>query len=242
MKKLIFNLIFFSFLYSAFAQSLSLSNGSGPISPGDTVSVFIPNDVDWEEHVYVTNNSLSSLDIKVRKHTIVLLSGAYNTFCWGQCFSPTTEESPYPVTIAAGQTNSNSFYADYNANGENGATLVRYTFFDADNLNDTVDVILKFHTSPTSVKDHDMLRAEISNPFPNPSVSRCQFTYNVPVTSRDPRIVIMDLTGNMVFSTTLIPGEGKISVDVSTFASGIYFYSLWVNEKAVTTRKMIVQR
>jgi hypothetical protein len=29
---------------------------------------------------------------------------------------------------------------------------------------------------------------------------------------------------------------------VSSLASGIYFYSLWVNDKAVTTRKMIVQR
>jgi hypothetical protein len=242
MKKLLFNLIFLAFIFSAFSQSLSLSNAFGPLNPGDTVSLYIPNDVTYEEHVYVTNNSAAAIDVKVRKHTIVLLTGADNTFCWGQCFSPTTEESPYPISIGSGATNTNGFYADYNANGENGVTIVRYTFFDADNLNDTIDVVLKFHTSPTSVQESGFLKAEISNPYPNPSASRCQFSYVVPMTGKDSRIVILDLTGNMVFNTPLLPGEGKITVDVSSLASGIYFYSLWVNDKAVTTRKMIVQR
>ncbi len=234
--------IFVLFAYVTFSQNLSLSNAYGSLNPGDTVTSYFPNDLDYAEHVYVTNNSASAIDVKVRKEVILLLTNAYNTFCWGQCFSPTTLESPNPVTVGAGETNSNGFYADYNANGENGLTIVRYTFFNANNLSDTADVILKFYTTPASVNENLILKAEISNPYPNPSSGRCQFSYSIPVQSADVRLVIMDLTGNIVHSVSLLPGEGKTTIDVTSFASGIYFYSLWIGNSAVTTRKMIVQK
>lgn len=242
MKKIILLLIFPTFALTLFGQNLSLSNSSGSLNSEDTVTVYIPNDIAYEEHVYVTNNGASAIDVKVRKKTLELLPGAFNTFCWGQCFSPSVDESPYPVTLAAGETNSTGFYADYNAFGADGLTVVRYTFFDVDQPGDSVSVILKFYTTPASVNDNVAIKAEISNPYPNPANSKCQFTYSIPMNVNDSKIVIMDLAGNIVHSVTLIPGDGKATVDVTAFASGIYFYSLWLHDKPVTTRKMIVQK
>lgn len=242
MKKIISLFLFIIFAYFGISQNLSLSNAFGPLNPGDTVTSYIPNDLEYAEHVYVTNNSGSAIDVKVRKQTILLLTNSFNTFCWGQCFSPTTLESTNPIAIGAGATNTNDFYADYNANGENGLTVVRYTFFNANVLTDTVDVILKFYSTPVSVQENSLLKADVSNPYPNPSSSKCQFSYSVPVNGADARLVIMDLTGNIVHTIPLLPGEGKANVDVSSFASGIYFYSLWINNTAVTTRKMVVQK
>jgi hypothetical protein len=242
MKKIILLLISPVLTFSLFGQNLSLSNSSGLLNSGDTVTLYIPNDVAYEEHVYVTNSGSTSIDVKVRKNTIELLPGAFNTFCWGQCFSPTVDESPYPISIGPGETNSNGFYADYNAYGSDGLTVVRYTFFDADQPADSVAVILKFYTSPVSVPVNFALKAEISNPYPNPASSKCQFNYSVPMNVADAKIVIMDLAGNIIHSVNLIPGDGKASVDVTAFASGIYFYSLWISDKPVTTRKMIIQK
>ncbi len=242
MKKIILTLIFPVFALSLFSQNLSLSNPHGLLNSEDTVIVYIPNDVAHEEHIYVTNNSSSPIDVKVRKKTIELLPGAFNSFCWGQCFSPTVEESPYPLTIDAGETNTTGFYGDYNAFGSDGLTVVRYTFFDSEQPSDSVAVILKYYTTPVSVPFNIAVKAEISNPYPNPSSSKCQFTYSVPMSVTDAKIVIMDLAGNIIHSVRLTPGDGKTSIDVSAFASGIYFYSLWMFEKPVTTRKMIVQK
>jgi len=224
------------------AQNLSLSNANGALSPGDTISLYIANNVDHYEHVYVTNNSGSSMDVKVRKHEIELLAGAMNTFCWGVCVAPSTLVSPYSITIDAGQTNTNDFSADYNGNENDGLTIVRYTFFDDANPSDTVDIVIKFYTSPVSIGEIAVLKTEISNPYPNPASTNCQFNYIIPLSVYDAKIVITDLAGNIVNTTSLIPGEGKASIDVSAFASGIYFYSLWIYDKPHTTRKLIVQR
>jgi len=242
MKKIILSLSFLTIVFAVTAQqTLTLSNQNGPLANKDTITTYVDNSYDIAVGVYVTNNSTASLDVKVRKDEITLLSGVFNTFCWGQCFSSSTIESPNPVAIGAGETNNNDFHADYNANGNDGVTLNRYTFFDMNSPGDSVCVFIKFISTPTSVQDVASLKTEISSPYPNPTSSRCQFSYNVPMTANDSRIIIMDLTGNLVNTTSLIPGEGKVTIDVSSLPSGIYFYSLWVYDKAITTRKLIVQ-
>ncbi len=243
MKPLILSLSLLSLIGGLFAQQvLTLSNQYGALNNGDTIITYVENSMATEVHVYVTNNSASALDVKVKKDEIVLLSGAFNTFCWGQCFSPSVIESPNPVTINAGQTDNSNFYADYNANGSDGETLNRYTFFDANSPNDSAWVFIKFVSTPASVQDGSALKYEIFGPYPNPASSRCQFSYTVPAIASDARIVIMDLAGNIVNTTYLAPREGKVSIDVTSFASGIYFYSLWVFDKPVITRKLIVQK
>jgi len=226
MKKLILSLTVLASALLITAQNLSLSHPSGALNHGDTIIVYVVNDVAHEEHVYVQNTSAANMNVKVRKQTIELLTGAFNTFCWGQCFAPHVEESPNPVNIAAGATNTSDFYADYNANGEDGLTIVRYTFFDADNITDTADVYIYFYSTQASVKETIASKTEISNPYPNPAVNKCQFSYTVPFDSFDSKIVIMDLTGNIVQNISLVPGEGKATIDVSSLSTGIYFYSL----------------
>jgi hypothetical protein len=243
MKRLILSLTVLSIIFTVTAQQvLTLSNENGPLANGDTIITYVENSVATEVHVYVTNTSAASVDVKVRKLEITLLSGAFNTFCWGQCFSPSVVESPNPVAINAGQTNTTGFYADYNANGSDGETLNRYTFFDANSIGDSAWVFIKFVSTPVSIQDGVSMKTEISSPYPNPASSRCQFSYIIPMSAIDSRIVIMDIAGNVVNTTSLVPGEGKVTVDVSYLASGIYFYSLWVYDKAIITRKLIVQK
>jgi hypothetical protein len=243
MKKTLSFFLSFLFYIGLFAQgSLILSNANGALTWGDTVHVFIANNEAHEEHVFVTNSSTADIDVKVRKDEISVLAGAFNTFCWGQCFSPTVTESQDAITISAGATNTNDFYADYFADGADGLTVVRYIFFDENQPNDSADVYIFFHTSPTSISEQISLKTEISNPYPNPASTKCHFSYTIPMTANDARIVIMDIAGNTSLSTTIPPGDGKVTVDVSSLASGVYFYSLWVFDKPHTTRKLMIQK
>jgi len=244
MKKLILSLfILFPAVFIVYGQSLSLSNPNGPLSPGDTVHSFVANNVDHKEYVYITNNSSSDIEVKIRKQTIQIVPGAFSTFCWGQCFAPHVIESPHPVIVSAGvTTNDTDFYTEYNGNGNDGVTIVRYTIFDHNSPSDSVDVVIKLTSTPTSVDEMFMQKSEISNPYPNPASTSCQFKYNIPMNTSDARLIISDLTGNIVQSVSLSPGEGKVSLDVSTLNSGIYFYSLQVNNQPRSTRKLIVQR
>jgi hypothetical protein len=243
MKKIILFFFGVSMIYSfLFSQNISLSHQYGNITNGDTVQVFLSNEEAIEYHIYVKNNSTQDMGIKVKKYVYELLPGAFNSFCWGSCFSPTVDESPNSIVIPMGITNKNDFYADYSAMGQDGISLVAYTFFNETNASDSANLFILFHSSPLSVNKYLSKNSSISLPFPNPASSFVKFTYDIPYGVNDARIIMKDITGNVVKNITLSNGEGQINIDVQALSSGIYFYSLVVENVVGTTRKILIQR
>ncbi len=242
MKRQIYAIIFVLFISTYVGgQNLVLSKFGTQLNSGDTITVYIANDVPHEEWIDVTNIGNIPISVKVRKHTLELLTDAVSWFCWGQCFSPVVEVSPEGIIIGAEQTYS-GFYAGYDANGTNGLSVVRYIFFDENNIEDSVDVVIKFYSTPAFIPENVIIKAEISHPYPNPAGNKCEFTYFIPNNISNAKIVISDILGNRIYTVKLFPEKRKVTIDVSMLLSGIYFYSLLLNDKPVITRKLLVQR
>lgn len=241
------NLYIFPFLMillslSLIGQNLTLSNENGQLNFGDTIHVFIANDDAVETHVYITNTSTNAIDVLVKKDIIDLLPAAYSTFCWGQCFAPHVIISPNSITIESNATNTNGFYSDYSAMGEDGYSVVRFVFYDENNVNDSNHVFIKYHSSPTSVNESLSIISEISNPFPNPANNLTSFNYVLAPNVKDAKIVIMNVTGQIVQEVKLQQGTSKVTVNLSQHSNGLYFYSLIANNTTVSTRKLIIQK
>lgn len=191
-------------------------------------------------HIAVTNNGASALDVKVKKAEVSVVSGSENAFCWGQCFLPTTFVSPSPINIGAGVTDASSFIGDYKPKGNIGQTTIRYTFFDMNNVNDSVAVYVVYGATPAAIDSKpDVI--EFSNAYPNPASTSVSFNYDLQGNSGVASLVITDLLGGEVFSTVLLNDKGKLNVDVSTLTPGVYFYSLRINQKSQFTRKLVVK-
>ncbi|WP_125047610.1 T9SS type A sorting domain-containing protein [Pontibacter arcticus] len=81
------------------------------------------------------------------------------------------------------------------------------------------------------------------NAYPNPSHGVTRFTLNQ--NSQDNyRIRISNTIGKVVQSADL-PASGATNMyefDLSTLPSGIYFYSLLVNDKTIETKRLILQK
>jgi len=243
MKKIVSFLFNITLIYSLiYSQNISLSHEFGNIENGDTLQVFISNEEAIEYHIYVANNHTQNLDVKVKKYVYELLPGAFNTFCWGVCFDPTVSESPNTISIPSGTTNKTDFYADYSSIGQDGISLVSYTFFNEANINDSSNVFILFHTSPLSVDKYYTKNASISLPFPNPANNFVRFTYDIPIGANDARIVLKDITGNIIKNIILSHEKGQVTIDLQSLASGIYFYSLVVNDRIGITRKLLIQK
>lgn len=224
------------------AQSLQLSNQNGQLSFGDTIHVFTANDEFVKTDVFITNTTNFPIDVKIKKDVLQILPAAFNTFCWGQCFAPDVTLSPIAITIESLATNSNGFYSDYSALGENGISIIRFVFFDANNVNDSNHVFIKYYSTPTSVLETKKLVSEISNPFPNPATNYASFNYNLALDANDAKIVILNVAGVVVQEVALPPLSNKININLSNHTSGLYFYSFVVNGKTISTRKLIIQR
>jgi hypothetical protein len=84
--------------------------------------------------------------------------------------------------------------------------------------------------------------AVLEQNVPNPLNNNTSIKYSIPPGSGNPQLVITDINGKAIKAVTLQPGAGSINIDASTLSSGAYSYTLLINGKSITSRKMIVSR
>ena len=86
-------------------------------------------------------------------------------------------------------------------------------------------------------KMNPLLQQNIPNPFNGTST----IGYYVPQTVSQAEIVFSNNVGQIVNRIAVKKkGEGEISVDASSYASGMYYYTLYLDGKKIDTKKMIV--
>jgi len=237
MKLLLIFLTMFLYLTS-YSQNLSLSNNDGLINNGDTLFVNATGNQPLEIHVYVTNNSSTDIDVKVKKIDIEVMTGAFNSFCWGQCFAPGVIESPQPITISAGSTNTNGFYADYNAYNNDGYTLVKYIFFNSNNPSDSTYLYIYFESWPMSnpLENTDII---ISNIYPNPANNHIYINYNLPTNSNNPKIIITDYAGKIIDNIIINANQTSLYYNTNYLQSGIYILHI-INDSYSESRRFSI--
>lgn len=223
-----------------YSQSLQLSDSTGPIANNSTILKYgLPSSPDdMVSFVFVKNTTADSISVKVKKVEIMALHVTVNTFCWGICFSTEVFVSPDPIVIDAGRTDSLNFSGHYTPNGVIGISTIRYVFFDADNPSDTVCVNINFSTYPQGI--NDLSNVTLSNAYPNPANSTVSFSYSVPQNS-NAKLIIRNVLGSIIKELDITNNSGKLSLNTSEFADGVYFYTFLVNGNSQVTKKLVIR-
>lgn len=238
--KLVFLLLaIMSLTTTSMAQNLSLSNDGGPLTPDQTIHI-------WGDsgqfntiycYLHVTNNSASDMEVLMKKIEVNVLAGTENSFCWGGCYGPSVFVSPTSVAIGAAQTDLSSFSGDYWPKGQLGQSTIRYTFFDKNNVNDSVSIIVVYGSGTASVNDFET--ESVVTAYPNPAFSSVNFSYQKP--GFEPaQLIIFSPTGAEVYRNTILSDNTPLSVDLSNFNSGIYYYSVFHQGQASEMKKLVV--
>ena len=190
----------------------------------------------------VVNISNQSIDVQVARKVLSEVAGTENVFCWTQCYFPNVSVSPDIETIAAGATNS-MFYADYSPKGNAGKTTIRYSFFRPNaSTPDSVHAIIVFDaTGATGVKKAFDASNAISLPSPNPANDMTTIGYNLPANARNSKIKLYNAIGGLVKEINLSDKQGALMLVTSGLPSGIYFYTLQVDNRSLATKKLVVK-
>ena len=154
-----------------FAQSLSLKYEDEDVS-NDTVylSGEMGDDlIEW--HAKVKNLTDKEIDVKVRKTEISIVENTVNTFCWGSCFMPTVFVSPVSIKINAFATDFSSFAGDFEPSGMEGTSIISYTFFNAQNEDDSVMVTAFYQVGTSGIPDFGLTKNTVKV-FPNPMLDQ----------------------------------------------------------------------
>ncbi len=242
MKKLILVLLAVSFLTTVFSQSFELYQEEVLFPFGGTITV--SDDVSTNTiyaHMNIKNISNEAKLVMVKKEEISVVPGSSNTFCWVVCWASNIFVSPMGRIIDPGVTNT-EFSGDYMPIGNPGVTIMRYTFFDNDNPNDSTHFFVEFNAGTVGMTDLQVTEPEFSNPYPNPAQDRVSFDYVLPYDVRSASVKIHNLMGTLVKESPLSDRSGKVTIDVSDLNDGFYFYSITVNDEIYETKRFVISR
>ena len=152
MKKILLSFVLSGLLLGvAIGQSLSLSNAEGDITANSVFTELVdPATGQYNTHLYVTNNSSSTLSVLVKKVEHYLEGDMQISICWaGNCYPPNVFVSPNAEEMAPGETNTDGFSGDLFINDGVGITSASYVFFDENNPSDSVMVIVNYIVTST---------------------------------------------------------------------------------------------
>jgi hypothetical protein len=249
MKRRLLSLFFLSAVaLSGFTQNIELSDLQGNVIPANssTIQYVDPNaGFIYNTFLNVKNVGSATISVLCKKVQILMLDSTAVAMCWaGSCYSSETFVSPNAQPLDPGQTNS-EFSGDYMStkmsfNFNVGESVVRWVFFNQDNVNDSVSVTIKYSTFGVGLEDGNVRQASLSNTYPNPASTNTSFGYSVPSGS-DGMLIVRNILGSTMLSQPLTAGNGKYTVNTGNLSDGIYFYSLMIDGKISQTKKLIVK-
>jgi len=76
--------------------------------------------------------------------------------------------------------------------------------------------------------------------YPNPAMESVNFKYNLKSTT-DSYVLIYNILGKEIKRLKLNKQDSEVNYDLSGLESGVYFYSLIVENQTITTKKLVVK-
>jgi len=245
MKKIttLFVLLLSSIIYG-YSQSIVLLDSNKNIISNTIVDINIASSASSTDEFLVKNAGLISDTIKVVRTIYSKDAADVTQFCWGGlCYLATTSTSSLSAIIASGDTidfEQNGFHAIFNSGAACVTRLVHYKFYNIHNFTDSTGLTIRYLCLPGGVDEISKAGGVISNVYPNPANSFLAFKYDVNESSEKGKIIFYNMLGESVKEVTLNDKHGTAKINVLDMDSGIYFYSFLVDDKIVSTKKLVI--
>jgi hypothetical protein len=193
-------------------------------------------------YVWLKNTTSTEMpNVFVRRIVNQSVESTDNSFCFGiQCYPPFVDESTVADTAKVGILNK-SFTGDYYPYTHSGITSITYEFFDNLTFMDapvSAKVTFEYYLSANSINEDKMV---FKGPYPNPASQYAHFEYNLPTSASVSQLIIRNMLGVEIENMKFEGRSGKKALDVSSYPSGIYFYTYVVDGKVIQSRKLIVK-
>lgn len=233
MKKLYLTTLFFiGYLTMAIAQDLILDHAvvhySGPATS-------------LGAQLTVVNQSANTLDVICQNDTSVRVwvPGHQTFFCWYVCYDTSTTTSPDSIQLAPGAS-TNAFYDHVIANGIPGIDQLTYRFYDQSGVStDTLSVMITYDFTSVGIYEVSSSTNSFSFAGPNPANSSTIISYYVNG-KYDAKLIVTNMLGSKVKEIPLDQSHNSLTLSVRDMKAGIYIYSLIVDGKMMTSKKLVV--
>jgi hypothetical protein len=220
---------------SAFSQAFEISNlqESYRGAVGETIKA----------PLYFKNTSEKPITLIIRKVNDDIRSTQKTYFCLdNNCLDQRIHD--FSVRIEPGQTLTNFHVALEGGLVEGVNSLIKYIAYSKLNPGQSIELDLNFSVEPERASTiYSSRYITLTNVYPNPVIDDfVSVAYKVQSDQIKAKIVIHNILGNLVAESELPPLDNVVKIKADNLSAGIYFYTLYINNEGVVTRKLIVKK
>lgn len=245
MRKIATTLYLLSSVIFGYSQNIVLLNDNKNIISNTIVDINIASSSGATDEILIKNVSLIPDTLKVIRTIYSVDAGDQTQFCFGGlCYSFTTDVSNLSLIIAPGDTvdfSENGFHSIFNSGTSCVTRSVHYKFYNIHNFSDSTGVTLRYLCS-TGIDELLHGGGVISAAYPNPANSLVSIKYDVNELSQKSKIIFYNMLGKSVKEIILNDKQGTVKINVGDLNAGIYFYTFMVDDKIISTKKMVINR
>ncbi|MCF6352251.1 MAG: T9SS type A sorting domain-containing protein [Cyclobacteriaceae bacterium] len=125
-----------------------------------------------------------------------------------------------------------------------GNSSVTFLIYNLSNTNESIEAEINYFIKEKAKEG--LLYAsdvvELSDVFPNPATEKAIFNYNYLDPEKEAKLVIHSVLGSIISEYKLSPYETRLSIPVISYNPGVYFYTLYIENEGVATKKMVVRK
>lgn len=244
MKKLLLTLALMLSVFSLSAQKFTVTEKTtgNIVENGANFYVYGEGNA-WGElllELLVTANE--DVNLIAERIELQVVEGTYNMICLDQCYAPSMSVTP-AVPFAAGDTKDFSMHYQYENSFDDVVgqeQFIQYNLYE-EGSHEMFVITVTFKYSANGISDNSIVE-EFSNAYPTPAKDVVSFDYNFSSSANDAYVAIYSMTGQEVMRSAINDLQGKVSLNVSDLADGVYFYSLVVNGETVKSSKLVIRR
>ncbi|MCX6304333.1 MAG: hypothetical protein NT040_05150 [Bacteroidetes bacterium] len=224
----------------SFGQSFTLADDAGPLANGADVVQSGPSDtlqlITW---LHLTNISGNTLRVMMKKEEITMLPETSSSICWaGYCYGPEMMVSSEPLVMLPGETVSGCF-GHFGPHGSRGVSVIRWTFFNESSPADSVSMTAHYATFPFATENIPASPIVFSAGGPIPANDQLILNYTLPP-GKPGKIELRNTYGNLVSAGQMVSLSGTVTFCTAHLPSAIYYSTLVVDGKPVSTKKVPV--
>src|SRR5690606_35316684 len=157
------------------------------------------------------------------------------------CYDSKKDLAKISLRLAPGET-----FTDLYLEFEMGITETRGSFdlffVNAENIRENFVVEARYEVASGASTDFTHKDIKLSGIYPNPSNRIAQLDYELVNPKVKAKIAINSFIGNPITEYDLDPERNSLVINVTDFQPGVYFYTLFVDNKNVVTKKLQVKK
>jgi hypothetical protein len=160
-----------------------------------------------------------------------------------QCYDSKKDLAKIKLTLKSGELLTD-LYLDFDMGMVQTRGSFDLTFVNESNVRDVFVLEARYDViDPTlKVSDFDYGDLVLSDVYPNPSVRIAQLDYEFKNTKVQAKIAINSFIGNPVAEYALDPERSTLAINVADLNPGVYLYTLFLDNKNIVTKKLVVKK